>query len=201
VAVTFTAGVEKIFHPDPRIGFLAQAQVLKDRIHEIEGPILRMGGLVTNRESAEVRHELIAEKQHEFDMAMTELSKDRTLYFNNLLDAAVAGIFLALVIAIVLLSLREWFLLLSRRKPAVLHETEPVWLPDYAVLEGGRKFGGAAGTAALALALAKEWSGESHLERAQQQQTQAVCKCHRANAQQVYVEATEQRFNGVRRCC
>ena len=35
------------------------------------------------------------------------------------------------------MSVREWILLLSRRKPAVLHETEPVWLPDYAVVEGG----------------------------------------------------------------
>jgi ABC-type nitrate/sulfonate/bicarbonate transport system substrate-binding protein len=48
--------------------------------------------------------------------------------------------------------------------------------------------------------LAKEWSGESHLERAHQQ-ARAVCECHPANAQQIYVEATEQRFNGVRRCC
>jgi hypothetical protein len=135
------------------------------------------------------------------DAAQKALHANRTLQFNNFLDAAVAGIFLALVTAIVLLSLREWFLLLSRRKPAVLHETEPVWLPDYAVVEGGRKFSGAAGTAALALALAKEWSGESHLERAQQMQVQAVCKCHAASAQQIYVEATEQRFNGVRRCC
>jgi hypothetical protein len=133
------------------------------------------------------------------------------LRFNNVLDAGVAGIFLALVIAIILLSLREWFLLLSRRKPAVLHETEPVWLPDYAVVEGGRKFSGAAGAAALALALAKEWSGESHLERAQQCECSRVCENadvsrshihgHSKAAQQVYVEATEQRFNGVRRCC
>ena len=99
---------------------------------------------------------------------------NRTLQFNNLLDAAVAGIFLALVTAIVLLSVREWFLLLARRKPAVLHETEPVWLPDYAVAEG-RPLRTVAGTAALALALAKEWSGESHLERARQQ-AQAVCR-------------------------
>ena len=52
----------------------------------------------------------------------------------------MAGIFLVLVTAIILLSLREWILLLSRRKPAVLHETEPVWLPDYAVKEAGPQF-------------------------------------------------------------
>jgi carbon starvation protein len=186
VAVTFTAGVEKIFHSDPRIGFLAQAQMLAEKTPALQNTL-------TN---ANATGDVTA-----IDAAQKAFHANRTLRFNNLLDATVAGIFLALVIAIVLLSLREWFLLLSRRKPAVLHETEPVWLPDYAVLEGGHKFSGAAGTAALALALAKEWSGESHLERAQQQQTQAVCKCHRANAQQVYVEVTEQRFNGVRRCC
>jgi hypothetical protein len=93
----------------------------------------------------------------------------------------------------------------------VLHETDPVWLPDYAVVEGGRKFSGAAGTAALALALAKEWSGESHLERARQCECGRVCENADAprthvrgddkTAQQIYVAATEQRFNGVRRCC
>ena len=186
VAVTFTAGVEKIFHPDPRIGFLAQAQMLAEKTPGLQNALA----------SANTAGDAAA-----IDAAQKALRANRTLRFNNLLDAAVAGIFLALVIAIVLLSLREWFLLLSRRKPAVLHETGPVWLPDYAVVEGGRKFSGAAGAAALALALAKELSGESHLERAQQQQTQAVCQCHSANAQQVYVEATEQRFNGVRRCC
>jgi carbon starvation protein len=184
VAVTFTASVQKIWSSDPRIGFLAQAQTL----------VGKMPGLQTAFDSAIAAGDAMA-----MDAAQKAFHTNRTLQFNNVLDAVVAGIFLALVIAIVLLSLREWFLLLSRRKPAVLHETELVWLPDYAVVEGGRKFSGAAGTAALALALAKEWSGESHLERAQQ--AQAVCECHSASAQQVYVEATEQRFNGVRRCC
>ena len=190
VAVTFTAGAQKIFHSDPRIGFLAQAQVLKAKIddcYEMERSLVPRG--------------TVADFNKKLRAAQAELPQNRSLYFNNLLDAVVAGIFLVLVIAIVLLSLREWFLLLSRRKPAVLHETEPVWLPDYAAVEGGRTFSGAAGTAALALALAKEWSGESHLERAQQQQMRAVCACRRANARQIYVEATEQRFNGVRRCC
>jgi carbon starvation protein len=186
VAVTFTAGVEKIFHPDARIGFLAQAQMLAEKTPALQKALT----------SANTAGEVTA-----IDAAQEALHANRTLRFNNLLDAAVAGIFLVLVIAIILLSLREWFLLLSRRKPAVLHETEPVWLPDYAVAEGRPLH--IAGTAALALALAKEWSGESHLERAHQQ-ARAVCECHPATAQQtkqIYVEATEQRFNGVRRCC
>ncbi len=183
VAVTFTAGVEKIFHPDARIGFLAQAQMLAEKTAALQKEL----------DNANPAVDVTA-----IDAAQKALQANRTLRFNNLLDAAVAGIFLALVIAIVLLSLREWFLLLSRRKPAVLHETEPVWLPDYAVAEGRPLH--IAGTAALALALAKEWSGESHLERAHQQ-AQAVCECHPATAQQIYVAATEQRFNGVRRCC
>jgi carbon starvation protein len=183
VAVTFTAGVEKIFHPDARIGFLAQAQMLAEKTPALQNAL-------TNANAA---GDVTA-----IDAAQKALHANRTLRFNNLLDATVAGIFMALVIAIVLLSLREWFLLLSRRKPAVLHETEPVWLPDYAIAEGRPLY--IAGTVALALALAKEWSGESHLERAHQQ-ARAVCECHPANAQQIYVEATEQRFNGVRRCC
>jgi carbon starvation protein len=186
VAVTFTASVEKIFNHDLRIGFLAQAQTLAGKMPDLQKTL----------DDANTIGDATA-----IDTAQKALHANRTLQFNNVLDAAVAGFFLALVIVIILLSWREWFLLLSRRKPAVLHETEPVWLPDYAVVEGGHKFSGAAGTAALALALAKEWSGESHLERAQQHQTQAVCQCHSANAKQVYVEATEQRFNGVRRCC
>ena len=206
-AVTFTAGVEKIFHPDPRIGFLAQAKMLEEKEPELQH-IHTKANLDLMKFAAEnyaKPHDTefsakLATLQKVCDDTWEPVAANRTLRFNNLLDAAVAGIFLALVTAIVLLSLREWFLLLSRRKPAVLHETEPVWLPDYAVVEGGRKFSGVAGTAALALALAKEWSGESHLERAHQQ-ARAVCECHPANAQQIYVAATEQRFNGVRRCC
>ena len=124
--------------------------------------------------------------------------------FNNLLDAAVAGVFLVLVSIIVLISVREWILLLARKKLAELRETPPVWLPDYAVVEGKRlKF---FGVLALGFALAKELSGEAQLERARA--TAAVCECdaHQQKSAaksdaQIYVETTEQRFNGVRRCC
>jgi carbon starvation protein len=186
VAVTFTAGVEKIFHPDPRIGFLAQAQTLAEKTPALQNALDRANtaGNVTA-----------------IDAAQEALQANRTLQFNNVLDAVVAGIFLALVTAIVLLSLREWIWLLTRRKPAVLHETGPVWLPDYAVAEGRPPHTtGVAGVAAIAFALARELSGESHLERAHQQ-ARAVCPCHAANAQEIYVAVTEQRFNGVRRCC
>lgn len=131
------------------------------------------------------------------DTATAEIAKQTTLQFNNRLDAVVAGSFLALVGVIVCLSVREWLLLLSRRKVAVMHETDPVWLPDYALKETGPNLKTAAGAAALALGLARELSGETHFERARQQ----VCTCETHSDKQVFAQVTEARFNGVRRCC
>jgi carbon starvation protein len=182
VAVTFTAGVEKIYHPDPRIGFLAQAAVLHEKSPALEN------SLNAAKSSGEAATIAATER---------ELRSNRALEFNNLLDAAVAGTFLVLVTGIIVLSVREWILLLSRRKPAVLHETEPVWLPDYALKEAGPDLRTVAGTAAIAFGLAKELSGEAHFERARQQ----ACECARPSDQQIYTQATEERFNGVRRCC
>jgi carbon starvation protein len=185
VAVTFTAGVQKIWHPDLRIGFLAQAHSLAGKSPDLQKAL----------ENARSAGDAIA-----IDTAQKALQTNDTLQFNNVLDAVMAGTFLVLVAAIIFLSVREWVLLLTRRKPAVLHETEPVWLSDYALKESGPNLSTAAGAAAIALALARELSGEAPLERAQQQ-AQTVCQCHAANAQEIYVEAMEQRFNGVRRCC
>ena len=170
VAVTFTAGAEKIWHPDPRIGFLAQAQVLEGKIQTSE-----------NAPAATAA-------------ALAELAQDRALRFNNQLDAAVTFTFLVLVSIIVLISMREWLLLLGRRKLAELRESDPVWLPDYAVAEG--RSVGLLGLFALSLALAKELSGEAQLERARQQS----CMCAKHDAQ-IYTQVTEEKFNGVTRCC
>jgi len=185
LAVTFTAGVQKIWHPDPRIGFNAAADSAQLKREQLRGNL------------ANVPNEQLGAQSE-------EIAKLGRQVFNARLDAFVAISVLSLVSIIVLISVREWILLLSRRKPAVLHESEPVWLPDYAVVEGAGKFNGVAGTAALTLALAKELSGEAHLERAQQ--NAPVCECgHGQDAaqtrQQIYVQATEQRFTGVRRCC
>jgi carbon starvation protein len=182
VAVTFTAGVEKIWNPDPRVGFLAQAGVLRQK-----SPVLEHN-LDVAKASSDSTTTGAAEEV---------LRSNRALEFNNLLDAAVAGTFLVLVTAIIFVSVREWLLLLSRRKPAVLRETEPVWLPDYALKETGPNLRTVAGTAAIALSLAKELSGEAHFERARQQ----ACECAQHSDKQIFAQATEERFNGVRRCC
>src|SRR5206468_8911174 len=92
---------------------------------------------------------------------------NRVQHFNNLLDAAVAGLFLALVTAIVLLSAREWILLLGRRKKAVLKESQAVWLPEYTATDGQSLR--VVSLLALVLGLAKELSGQAQMERAQRE--------------------------------
>jgi carbon starvation protein len=198
LAVTVTAGVQKIGHPDPRVGFLAQAKVLA-----MEWPPLERA--VT---AAKAAGDAAAIRQAE-----QALRKNEVLRFNNQLDAAVAAGFLVLVSAIVLLSAREWMLLLGRRKPAVLCETEPVWLPDYAVSEDRRPVH-LAGLAALAFALTKELSGEAEVERAREVATLSECghegQCpaaewqgkHSRNAgARAYLEVAEKRFKGIKHCC
>jgi len=179
VAVTFTAGVEKIWSHDPRIGFLAQAEVQSKNIVAAQ--------LAMNATDPAIH-----------DKAVKDAKVAGQLYANNIIDASVAGFFLALVTVIVCFSVREWLLLLSKRKVAVVHETAPVWLPDYALKESGPNLRSAAGAAAIALGLAKELSGETHFERAKQQ---VVCTCEAHSDQQIYVQVTEAKFNGIRRCC
>jgi carbon starvation protein len=128
-------------------------------------------------------------------VAEKALQTNRTLIFNNRLDAVVAGTFLFLVTAIALMSLREWILLLARRKAADLHETPPVWLPDYALAQ--TKPLNAVALLALAFALVKELSGEADLDRAREQ----ACSCEVKSDAKIYTQVTEERFKGVRRCC
>jgi hypothetical protein len=114
--------------------------------------------------------------------------------FNSRLDAVVTGFFLALVIGIFLISLREWVLLLARRKLAVLRETAPTWLPDYAVAEAKPLH--AASLIALGLALLREISGEAKVDRAHQQ-----CACAHGSREHAYLKTAEERYQGINRCC
>jgi carbon starvation protein len=206
LAVTFTAGAQKIFHPDPRIGFLAQVKSLKEKSLELQRAHtqanLDLLAYTTSNHGTSSADE-VANKtkavQKTSDETWKAVEANETLQFNNLLDAAVAGAFLVLVGTIVCISVREWILLLSGRKAPTLRETEPVLLPDYALKESGPNLRTAAGAAAIALGLAKELSGESHFERAKQQA--CVCACDQHSDQKVFAQVTEAKFSGVRRCC
>src|SRR5262249_253268 len=79
LTVTMTAGVQKIWHHDPRIGFLAQAHVLSERTHDLEHG---------------VRNAIERGDPKAIAAADQALRTNRVLRFNNLLDAAVAGVFI-----------------------------------------------------------------------------------------------------------
>jgi len=192
LAVTMTAGVEKIFNADPRIGFLAQANSLDGKLAALQNAVVTAP---------------TGQKIETVARAQKAVQENRTLHFNNLLDAGVTAAFLVLAVTIVSLSLREWILLLRGRRLPKLSENDPVWLPEYAVKEAGQDLRPLAGTVALTVVLAKELSGEAGLERSRS--ADKICHCeiggnHQASHksdQQLYLEMTERRFNGVRRCC
>jgi len=109
--------------------------------------------------------------------------------------------------------------LIARKRLADLHETAPVWLPDYAIAEG--KPMRVTALLTLAFALARELSGEAELERTQPADPLCFCaqpnhghltaqgtvdllgeRGHRRKLRQVsFDRVTEKRFNGINRCC
>ena len=82
IVVTMTAGYQKVFSTDPKLGFLAHAATLA-------------GSAIPNA---------------------------ARLIFNDRLNAAVALFFMTVVAMLIFTSAREWWLVLSRRKPAIVHE-------------------------------------------------------------------------------
>ena len=198
LTVTTTAGVQKIWHSNPKIGFLAQAKTIEQQLPALEhAHAVTLGDFVsTVIKSGKDSPEAIAAKAQS-DETWTAVAKQRTLRFNNYLDAIVTATFLILVSIIVLISLREWILLLARRKAADLQETPPVWLPNYALAQA--KPLNTVALLALAFALVKELSGEADLDRARE--PHACAHAPMQTDAQIYVQTTEQRFNGVKRCC
>ena len=190
LAVTGTASVQKIWHPDPRIGFLAQAEGLSTRMKTLNAQAATLAGT-------------------ELTTMQKQISSTRKQRANALLDAVVTGFFLALVAAIFLMSLREWLLLIARKKVAELRETPPTWLPAYAETEaGGLKV---LSVIALAIGLARELSGEAAVARAV---NAASCECSPAvnllgeerppivkSQAEALDEVLERKYNSVNRCC
>jgi carbon starvation protein len=91
--VTLTAGAEKIFSTDPRLGFLSHARMV--------GEGLAIGTLPPGVQT---------------------LADARRLILNDRIDTAVAAFFLISVIVILVASAHEWFTVLSGRKAAVTSE-------------------------------------------------------------------------------
>ncbi|MEW5915708.1 MAG: CstA-like transporter-associated (seleno)protein, partial [Gemmatimonadota bacterium] len=92
-SVTMTAGFQKIFSADPRLGFLSHARVFSDALAE--------GRVPAGVASADAARQII---------------------FNDRLDAAVAAFFMLAVIVILAESAREWWSIVSGRKAAVSSE-------------------------------------------------------------------------------
>lgn len=198
LSVTLTAGVQKIFHSNPRIGFLAAAQALDAKIPDLER---KQQAAQTAGDAAQIK-------------AATKAVRDaRILRFNNRVDTIVTAAFLLLVGAIVLLSIREWILLLRRSRPARLHESEPVWLPDSALRES--RAPNFLGVVTLGCSLAKELSGEAAIDRAEHALLQCSATDHdlgcpkrsgggaagetiRARA---YQETLDEKYRKINRCC
>jgi len=91
--VTLTAGAEKIFSTDPKLGFLSHARMVGDQIAT---------GAMPN--------------------GVQTLTDAKRLILNDHIDAAVAAFFLLSVIVILVASAYEWFTVLSGRKAAVTSE-------------------------------------------------------------------------------
>ncbi|HJP86541.1 MAG TPA: carbon starvation CstA family protein [Gemmatimonadaceae bacterium] len=89
VVVTLTAGFQKMFSADPKLGFLSHAGVVSAQ--------LSAGVLPTG---------------------IKTIADGRRVIVNDYIDAAVAGFFLISVVIILIASAHEWFVVVSGRKAA-----------------------------------------------------------------------------------
>jgi carbon starvation protein len=191
LAVTGTAAVQKIWDGDARIGFLAQAQAMSKKLESLQA------------QTSSVPAASLAAHQK----LMSQTSKQAA---NATLDAAVTGFFLVLVAIIFLLSMREWILLLARKRAAEPRETPPTWLPEYAIAEAQPLK--VLSLLLLAGAMLKELSGEAAVARAQHHPPLCAkaarvdlfgggLKPKQLSRGEAYAVSAERRFEEPNRCC
>jgi carbon starvation protein len=89
LAVTLTAGWQKVFSDDPQLGFLSHA----------------------------------AHTAEQMAAGTLEAARGAQMVFNDRLDACVALLFMGITVLLVVASAREWFLVLTRRRPALAKES------------------------------------------------------------------------------
>ncbi|MBK5515113.1 carbon starvation protein A [Bacillus sp. TH11] len=90
--VTMTAGYQKLFHENPKIGFLSHAKVFQGALDD--GKVLAPA---------------------------KNVAQMKQIIFNDYIDAALCGIFMIVVIAVLISALRIWIQVL-RNKPMPLKE-------------------------------------------------------------------------------
>jgi carbon starvation protein len=91
--VTMDAGWEKLFSPNPKLGFISHAHVLADQVASGTLPAAIAGAAAAHR-----------------------------MIFNDYLDAAVAAFFMVAVVVILADSMREWWAVIGGHKAAVSSE-------------------------------------------------------------------------------
>lgn len=102
--VTLTAGWQKIFSADPKLGFLSHARLL--------GDTLARGALPAGTQS---------------------IGDASRMILNDRIDAAVAAFFLISVVVILVASMHEWFTVLTGRKVACSTEVKFTHIPPEAL--------------------------------------------------------------------
>jgi carbon starvation protein len=135
--------------------------------------------------------------------AEAALKSARAQCFNLRLDAGITAAFLALVAAILGISLREWGRLLSGSRPPQTSETDPVWLSPESVRESAPF--PAMGVIAIGLSLLREISGQGAIDRAET----AACACQTSETaspsksvrRNVFLSTTDARYRSINRCC
>ena len=175
LAITGTTGIQKIWDPNPRIGFAAAAQAMEAKRPGLEAA-LEAAKLSGGAALADARQ---------------ALKQNRRSYSNARIDLVVTAAFLVMVGVVLLMGLRSWLLLLSGKLQPTLSETHPV----FREIEREQRPLPALGMLVLGFTLLKEVSGQAGVEREQKQAD--VCDCD-SNA---YVAFTTRKFKGINRCC
>ena len=186
VTVTFSTGVQKVWHSDAKIGFLAKAAELTTELTGLERNAARLKALADSG---------TPDAAEQLAPVVKRVSTTQHIIFNNYLDAVVAIVFLALVALVVLMSAWKWLGLLTGFIKDALHETPAVFLPE-SVLAAERAPRGLGWFYALVLVgfgLLREWSGQSAIDREVKNHASIECAMDQVN---------DQRYNkGPTRCC
>ena len=206
LAVTFTAGWQKLFDPSPKLGFLAGGRAAAEQTPKLVAALAQATASGPPSAVAQAR---------------LALNRNQVARFNARFDFAITAVFLSFASVVVIVSAGVWWQLLTKRLRARLSEEPPVWLPAEA-LNATSVRPGLAGVATLSVALLKTWCDQSAVDRAQPRPCahqnsvrnqgnsdvrvvidlpEVRLAAERAAQQRAYTTAAERRFGPGNHCC